>query len=95
MNEITQIRTITDEDAAGFVSAEALTDLAELITSMPMRDDSRSARRHVRLARRSLVPQLSRSRRPLATRAGARGRGRRRRRGGDDARASGQRGRTG
>lgn len=39
MNEITQIRTISDEDAVGFVSTEALVDLAELITSMPLRDD--------------------------------------------------------
>jgi hypothetical protein len=52
MNEITVIRPVSDEDTMSFVSAEALADLAELITSMPIRHDSHLTRRR----RRTSVP---------------------------------------
>jgi hypothetical protein len=53
MNEITQIRPISDQDAAGFMSVEALADLADLITSMPIREDSRRTRQHGRAGTRT------------------------------------------
>lgn len=45
MNEITRICPLTDAEAAHLVSGEALTDLAELIVLMPIREDS--SRAHV------------------------------------------------
>lgn len=45
MNEITEIRPITDHEAAGVVSAQACAELMEMVTSMPVREDSRHGRR--------------------------------------------------
>jgi hypothetical protein len=44
MNELTAIRPFSDDEAASFVSAAALDELAAMITSMPLRADQHAVR---------------------------------------------------